>query len=277
MLTIPEDHPARIRRCFVVYGFDIGWSKEAPAKTESFERAVEHLRDVAEDAGVEIVPVYTNVRHIEPDPAFWVMQFHGAALASVAHAFRNGLLQCFVAGSHTVSDAKPWGSNPVTDPMYSSAELHLRYDGVLISRYQKLKLVAQWEPALQNLRVCTTNPADRLNCCRCEKCVRTMFDLMLMGKLVECAAFDDEITADMVDGIDVFTEHQAHTFSRLVPLLEDVDRTDLSDAIKGLIGRYKAWTRKVDERDWRGIVKKLDRRLLGGELQRTWKSNPDSK
>ena len=54
MLTVPEDHPARIRRCFVVHGFDIGWSQDAPPKPESFERAMEHLKDVADDAQVEL-------------------------------------------------------------------------------------------------------------------------------------------------------------------------------------------------------------------------------
>ena len=88
------------------------------------------------------------------------------------------------------------------DPLYSSTDLRIRHEGFLHTRLSKAKLLADWDVALQNLRVCNKFKLYRdgvLNCCSCEKCIRTMMELMVLGVLDKSGAFaSKEISAELV-------------------------------------------------------------------------------
>jgi 7-cyano-7-deazaguanine synthase in queuosine biosynthesis len=58
-----------------------------------------------------------------------------------------------------------------------------------LSRLEKLRLVADWDVAFQNFRVCLADVEDRLNCGKCEKCVQTITGLVAIGALDKTHAF----------------------------------------------------------------------------------------
>ena len=178
-LNFPLDHPRSIKDCLLVHGFDIGGLEHCGEENEIYKRTVALLSPIVEEAHTTLIPVFTNIRYLDDDVWFWIDKFFGAALASVAHVFSKRLSTVLIASGLDVPNVKPTGgaSHPILDPNYGSAELQLRHDGVRYTRLEKVKIVAEWDTALQNLRVCTMNPPDQINCGQCEKCIRTMLEL----------------------------------------------------------------------------------------------------
>jgi len=269
-LSFPLDHPRSIRDCLLVHGFDIGVCQARDPDLQVFERARSSLVPVADDAAVSLIPVFTNVRHLCDDVAFWMYEFHGAALASVAHAFDGRLSHVAIASSDPIPHLVPWGSHPLLDPNYSSAELDVRHEGIRLTRLEKVAMVAEWGVALQNVRVCTAGPAVGLNCGLCEKCVRTMTELVAIGRLADTHAFPtSDVSAELLHTVQVTASVLAE-YRELIAPLKTLRRDDLAAVIEAKcneLERHIAWE---EERDWKGAVKRFDRKWLGGNLFRVY-------
>lgn len=65
-------------------------------------------------------------------------------------------------------------------PLFSTRNLRIYSEGEGLSRLQKLKTVAEYEPSFKYLNVCLRQ---EVNCNICEKCVRTILDLDALGVL----------------------------------------------------------------------------------------------
>jgi hypothetical protein len=273
-LDYPLDHPRSIRDCLVVYGFDFGGRDGAEQSCGSFELAVSALSTIAKDAGVTLIQVCTNLRHLDDDVDFWMQEFHGAALAAVAHAFSSRLTRINVASTAVIPRTLPWGSHPLLDPNYSSTDLQICYDGLRYSRLDKARLVAGWDAALRNLRVCNENPETALNCGRCEKCVRTMLEFLAAGGLSRALAFPaQDVSRELLEealSVDCLRYCVAEYTELIEPLIAQ-GRTDLAEVIQERfrqLDKYLAWEQ---EQDWKGVVKRFDRKVLGSTLYRSYK------
>ena len=235
-LAYPSDHPGSIKDCYLVHGFDIGGVVERGMKYQVFERAKAALADVAEDASVNLIPVYTNIRHLCDERDLWLNYFFGAVLAAVGHAFvpRNDLI--YIGSSYDLPNIHPCGSHPLLDPEFSSYDLRIRHRDLHLSRVEKLKIVADWEVAFQNFRVCLANVKDRLNCGKCEKCVRTMAGLVAIGKLQDTGAFvEDDLDPDLLASFNIRIRVREPFYRELLPLLEKRGRGDLVQTIKSML------------------------------------------
>lgn len=272
-LGYPLTHPRSIKDCLLVHGFDIGGREDLGQEQKTFERARASLLPIARDADVTLIPVSTNIRHLDDELHFWEYDYHGAALAAVAHAFAKRLSVAYIASGLNVHHLTPVGSHPLLDPNYSSTDLQIRYDNVRLSRLDKVRLLADWDVALQNLRVCTMNPPSLLNCGRCEKCIRTMLELLIVDKLASTEAFPTrDVSAEMVEGIEIRNVVIDSLFRELIGPLTAKGRVDLAKVIEkksAQFHRYQAW---VEERDWKGVVKRWDRKYLRSSLFRTYKA-----
>jgi hypothetical protein len=76
-----------------------------------------------------------------------------------------------------------WTSHPVLWPLLSSMKFSIVDDGGEYTRVQKAQLLSEWPEAMQHLRVCfgVDIPGRHENCCRCEKCARTMLAFRIAG------------------------------------------------------------------------------------------------
>jgi hypothetical protein len=274
-LDFPLSHPYSIKDCLFVHGFDIGGMAGGDSEVESYRRGLAALKPIVEDAGVALIAVHTNIRHLDDDVNRWMYEFHGAALASVAHVLSKRLSRVYIASSNDIAGLEPWGSHPVLDPNFSSAELQLQHRGHEFSRLDKVRLIADWDCALENVRVCTENPPGRLNCGMCEKCVRTMLELLAVGKLSRTPAFQAEnVSAELlaaslqVDALRSVTSE----YTELIPALEAVGRIDLVAIIQSKFVRLRKEQAREEERDFRGYVKRLDRRYFGATLSHLYKT-----
>lgn len=80
---------------------------------------------------------------------------------------------------------------------------------------------------MNHMRVCLANVQDRLNCGRCEKCVRTMTGLVAVGALDRAGAFvENDVMPEMFDPFEINIRHREPCYRELLPLLKRQGRAD---------------------------------------------------
>jgi len=229
----PAAHPGYIKDCLLVHGFDIGGVVERGMKYHVFERAKKAMSAVAADTRVSLIPVYTNIRHLCDDRDLWLTRFFGAVLAAVAHAFDSRIGLAYIGSSYDLPNLAPCGSHPLLDPEYASYDLKIRHRDVEVPRIAKIRAIADWDVALNNLRVCLANVKDRLNCGRCEKCVRTMLGLEAAGVLDKVTSFEgQQVSPELMENFSITIRHREHFYEELLEPLKRRGRYDLVAAIE---------------------------------------------
>jgi hypothetical protein len=107
---------------------------------------------------------------------------HSAILASCMMLLQGTYATGVIANSFPYSHMYlPWGSNPITDRLLSSACFDIVHDGAAFTRIEKVQILSQWPESVQNLRVCLVGEKRDENCCRCEKCIRTILEFRVLG------------------------------------------------------------------------------------------------
>lgn len=165
-----------------VHGFDIALEDEATYSTarHAYEETMQML-------GLQLLTARTNVRQLLAC-VDWGLA-HGSALIGLALALGLLLSRFYVPATHTYSDLVPWGSDPRLDPLLSTETLQVVHDGASVTRVEKTAVIAQWAETYSRLRVCWVKPDGLSNCCRCEKCIRTMIALDMVGTLPQYTTF----------------------------------------------------------------------------------------
>jgi hypothetical protein len=256
-LRYPPAHPGWIQDALVVLGLGDFYDED---------RVLDLVSNIAADAKLTILPVRTNLRHAVDDWPFWADQFEGAVLASVAHALARRFSTGNIASGSDIRRLHPHASHPLLDPCYGSSDLRIRHVDFRLSRFEKVKVVAEWEAGLQNLRSCHTpwlTPPDALNCGQCEKCVRTMLALVAVGKLHKTRAFpkNDVTTKDVAKSVYPTAPVPLIFYPELLQPLAHVGREDLVQAIESKIDKLL-----VPVPWWKRAIARADRKLLGGRL-----------
>ncbi|HUI06225.1 MAG TPA: hypothetical protein VL486_04400 [Verrucomicrobiae bacterium] len=256
-LNFPPSHPGSIRDGVVIFGLEV---EDAAA----FELVLKLLRSLAGAADFTLVPVYTNERYLEPDWGFWIDVFEGAVLAAVGHALRRRLTEISIASSFDIANLHHLASHPMLDPFYSGHELRIHHDSAALSRLEKTRLLADWDVALRHLRVCNAvehYQAGRLNCGRCEKCLRTMIALLIAGKLDQTHVFQQtELSEELVREVAVLGRTNFRFWPELIAPLEQMGRHDLARGVRYALDRYEGGL------GWKGALRRFDRRRLNGVL-----------
>ncbi|MCL4475991.1 MAG: hypothetical protein M1508_07175 [Nitrospirae bacterium] len=266
-LSFPSQHPWSIKDGLLVYGLEID-------QIEAFDHVVHSLSGIAQDIGITIIPVYTNLYldYRQEDTAdnfsFWGNEFQGAAFSAIAHAFDRRLTMVCIAGGSDISNLGPSGTHPLLDPNYGSIDLRVRHDGIALSRLAKTKLVADWDVALQHLRVCNLHKLYKpgvLNCGRCPKCVKTMLALLALGVLDKTRAFPEkELSPELIlRGASIYDDYSESSYRELIPPLLTKGRHDLVRAIEYKISEYHN-----RESGWKAKIRQLDRKYLNSNLKR---------
>lgn len=229
-LSFPSGHPWRIKDGIAVFGLELD-------DIDAFERVLKSLKKAADEAGINLVPIYTNLylnyRDQDDGFAFWFYWFQGAALSAVAHTLSNRISVASIASDYGIADQWPHGSDPRLDPNFGSVDLRIRHDGITLTRFQRTELIAGWDAAIRHLRVCNqfrSYGQDMFNCGRCEKCVRTMLALLSLGVLHKTDAFPKkDVTPDMLTPVN---RRVYPHYVDVLPFLAKQGRNDLVNAIR---------------------------------------------
>ncbi len=263
-LNFSPDHPRHIKDGILVYGVLQGENEYDP----TFQNVIDAVLAMAEDAGLQLIQVYTNAyahfRDLDPDFSFWRFEYHGSFLAAIAHAFIPRLSVASIASTYDYPNLEPWGSHPLLDPLYSSSSLQVRHENAALSRLEKTKLVGEWDVALKHLRVCNEKESyskGNYNCGKCEKCVRTMTAFLALGLLDQISTFvEKDVSKEKLLNVCYLSDsYEENCYRELIEPLKKMGRHDLVDGIEQIIRRYH-------EQDLKGIVKRLDRALFNGNL-----------
>lgn len=164
----------QITHLFLCLGLDIQLEEHDKLKT-----AIETFSKFAKQHDKKLIIVRTNFRYVFP--GFNSVIQHAAIFTAQVLAF--GFEKLYIPASHCLDELFPWGSHLLTDRLLSNGITMVEHHGAT-RRTRKTQFIANYQPALDSLRIC--NASQLFNCGRCEKCLRTMFVLELLGKKSAC-------------------------------------------------------------------------------------------
>lgn len=230
------------------------------------------LGPIAQMLGKRHVPVRTNIRYGANPPTTYSStemmcnMAHGCLLAAVAHLMQHEFDTYIIPATHHYAHLYPYGSHPLTDPLFSSAALRVVHDGAAFDRIERTEFVARSDEALSVLHVCSRD-FHHGNCSTCQKCLRTMATLDLVGAAGRARTFDwPGYSLDRLAGAWLPTESERAFFVQIARAARDRGRLDLARSAEEAIAASRRRARHRERRD-------AARRFL----VRAIKSNPVSR
>jgi len=167
-------------------GFDVRLANGAAA-----DRLGTAFQRIADDRGIPLLTVATNLREHPTLGRLRWPRYHGSLLAAVAHLLRHRIANFVISSSYPEGNLMPWGSHPELDPLWGDDRLTIIHFGWDRSRAEKLVSMAGEELVHRELRVCYPAPTVDGNCGHCEKCVRTRLTYRLALPGTRCTAIPD--------------------------------------------------------------------------------------
>lgn len=218
---------------------------------EDFEDLQNSLRPMADRFGKTLVPIATNIRYsrqtvVTPYSDGYLMNHlaHGAALAAIASILGKRYKEIYIAATHSYEHLIPWGSHPLTDPLCSSRGLRITHDATSFSRVERTTTVAECDTALEVLHVCWQD-LKKGNCSRCQKCLRTMSTLDLLGAKDRGKTFDwSHYSVAALSRVWLHDRNDVNYFVEIADAARQKGRADIADAAMSSV-RYSLRKQRV--------------------------------
>ena len=222
----------KIDRLIFIHGYDIGLDDKH--RIASFKQT---LRQVAKAKEAMPVMMKTNLRlHPAHTGVDW-QRSHGGALVGAASMI-VGLRDLVISASFPHVYNQPWGTHWETDHLWSSGQLTVHHFGAELWRTEKIIAMKDDELVQKHLRVCWENKNSDVNCCCCEKCLRTMLALDQCGVLHKYATFS---SMDLTKAIEAVGRVDTY----VIPVYETFQlrctSPDVSAGLAKLISNSKAF------------------------------------
>ena len=263
-----RSRPDALRLGILIDGLAMVADAATAAKISASSRAA--AAAIATASGLPLTIVSTNLLGHHGDFEFFSRKSHGSMLAAVAQLHAGRIGSAWVAASDDVSTGLgPWGSHPALDPLFGTEAVAMIHDGTGYARAEKARLLARAPEARDHLFVCFEPPAGgSSNCGSCEKCLRTMLELLAGGGLAHSRVFPRDVDPASILALPGVPSFRALSYywAPLVEPLRHAGRADLADAVERRLEmdrRAKSWHA---DRGWKGRLRRLDRALLGGLL-----------
>ncbi len=196
------------------------------------------IREIAKELGKSLIVVEVNMREFSDQYTDWADHYVGSALASTGLLLSPQFRKVYIPATFSYEHLHPEGSHPLLDPFWSTESLTFEHDGCEANRIEKIARISQSDLALKSLRVCDHIYSH--NCGQCEKCLRTMIGLQVVGVLDRCTAFDKKLDTEAVYRMKIMHDS-------IVPYAEENLKTlensginhDLAEALRFCINNYK--------------------------------------
>jgi hypothetical protein len=235
--------PRFVRLLIFCLGFDI--PVDDPRRHE-YVRA--HLERAADDFGKELVVTRTNAREFVTRLG-WAHHGYAPCLGGLGLACGPIADTIYLPAAYAYHHITPEGANashPFIDPLWSTETVDIVHSGGEATRAQKIARLAHSPTALAHLRVCWQNVDGLYNCCRCEKCLRTMVEFELCGVLGRMEAFPLPLTADAFRSLRL----HPHLFGFWQESLDRARQTNTDEAVCDAVA--EALTRARFEHSYAG-------------------------
>jgi len=244
-------HRDEITTLIYVNGFDVQMD-ELLLRTEISQM----IRDISNKFQKKLIEIETNLRAFSDNYISWSF-FHGAALASIAHLLSPKLKKIYIPASDSYADLFPWGTHPLLDPLWSSEDTEIVHDGGEARRLDKILQISSNDVVLKSLRVCLSSinkSGGVYNCCRCEKCMRTMVGLRIAGVLEKCTTFKRPLNLGGLARTELTTEYLPYYRESLEAVERLGNDPSLAKALRDVInGKYQHGVWKL----YRRLLQKL--------------------
>jgi hypothetical protein len=192
----------KISHLIFVHGFDIKLND-----SKLYSMALKGIQPVADEYRKKVIPAATNIRTISDKVMEWDT-YCGVAMASIALGLQELFYKIYVPADFTYNQLFPWGSHPLTNPLWGTESMDIVHDGSEANRIEKvIRHISNSQVVLDNLRVCWENRDGRYNCGECEKCIRTMLNLKAAGVLEKCKTFDHKLDYNAVRNLPIENKH----------------------------------------------------------------------
>ena len=221
-----------------IHGADI-----ALADRRTYLTALAAYERLAAELGLELIPAAINFRETALGDALpWSMSYGGAIIAA-ALALGGRLTKFYMPSGFGYGYPFGHGSDPRLDHWLSTESLEVVHDGSDFGRVAKTRAVASFPPSYERLRVCWARPDGLRNCGRCEKCVRTMLTLDLLGALPRYSTFPSGLKPDPARWL-MKTPGELFMAEEIEDLAREQGRPEVADRIARDIvrcRRIQAW------------------------------------
>ena len=222
---------------------------------DHFRAPLERNASFVHASGKEIIPVKTNTNAFGYHHNLSMLLTQGSVLASIAHLL--GFPRAYISSAYAYSQLVPLGSHPLTDPLWSTEGVEIVHEGAEARRVDKVVRIARDPLALANLQVCAEEVVR--NCGHCEKCLRTMIPLSLIG--ASTPAFPPLPPLAAIRKIRIANEIEMIFFR---------DNYELAKR-RGDAGLRRALGACLRHHDRLRFLRDADRVLLGGLVKRTYR------
>ncbi|MBN1363019.1 MAG: hypothetical protein JW993_20640 [Sedimentisphaerales bacterium] len=194
----------------VLHGFDITLEQEN--SNGMYEGLLADARAMARSLDLPCVPITANLHEL---PTIWYHSFGtflNSALRLLSARFDVALFPNDVPYTRM---QVAWGSHPVSNPLLSSRHFQVIDDGPETTRFEKIQLLAQWPEAMRHLHVCLVNWGSHANCCRCEKCIRTILSFRVAGVDLP-PTFERDVKAWQIRRTHLHSEQSARRWMEII-------------------------------------------------------------
>ncbi|MBE7101570.1 peptidase [Bacillus cereus] len=175
---------------------EYGWHEDNIEDSDVWEADKENAINFAKCHGLENILIQSNygtfisAGNIDHDfrnkleDTWWHGLHHGLAIISAAIpiAFKLKIKCIYIASSNSPLYEVTCASDPTVDNEIRYASGEVFHDGYELNRQDKVKVVVDHYSAIKelvNIRVCFKNEE---NCCKCEKCLRTIMGIIAEGQ-----------------------------------------------------------------------------------------------
>ena len=193
------------------------------------------VKVVGEEFSAEPVFVYSDIRATVDAFADWGTQFHGLFFSGVGALLQRSFSALVVPEGQWegMSDVKGWGMHPRLNPLLSDfgGEPKLIFQGGSVDRFSKIEYLQYSAAVLANLRVCWRSK-DELNCSKCEKCLRTMIPLEVLGASHLAGSFSWPLDLHAVRSLVLENEHEVSWAQENLFAAKRYGRNDLAEALR---------------------------------------------
>ena len=198
-----------------VTGFDVRLGN-----AKLLQAVADNLAKAERATATTVLHIETNLRQLTDPIVPWNL-FHGSAMASVGIALERAFEAIHIASSCSYDDLFPWGSHPLTDPLWSTTRLRLIHDGCEFTRAQKIANIARVPVVQETLRTCWENRQNRYNCGECDKCLRTMAVLHTEGVLEAMTTYPDSFPIEALANVKWSEPRVRRRFQSVLDALSD--------------------------------------------------------
>jgi len=216
----------------------IRWLGVEPKADTFRERILDGIREAAGELDRPLMEVRSTLRLFSRAYVGWG-ELHGAGMASVGLLLAPRFRKLYVPGWLNYTDQLPYGSHPALDPLWSTEDVEVVYDGTEATRHEKVERLADSDVARRWLQVCNDSSA-AYNCGKCRKCLWTMTSLEMVGALGDFRQFPATVDLERLSSLALTKPHIRLGWEATLRAVERAgSRPDLAAAIRSSLARRR--------------------------------------